>query len=450
MTSFPIQWILTRQRGIICFDSYMIHIAHQILIGLYIGLPPAAIIFAILRARRSAAMERIAVRQIGMFTLSSLILGSSASIIYGILLGGTPQPIQLAFTCYWVASLLCLLRLFDWICQGITRILFGVSSASDKSADREAAANTLRMFLLFTLGLPYMFVVAFTYRPQFMPENISTWQDFGAKSVSFASRDGIALNAIWIPNASRPSDSRQINWAQQTIIMAADGRGNPTIFEKLSRDLLQGGYNLLIVQMRAQGQSAGQITTFGDLERLDILGAVQWLRKSNAAASKKIMGIGVGIGGAAILNAAADPSPEGNAISSVAVCGTFNRFSDWAATLVGAASDNILPSSAGHAFLAVAIPLADLQTGVRLEEFSPQQDALNVAPRPIMVIQGKPDTDHPRANTAVPYALGQQLFDFASAPKRSIWTVGSDEAALADEGVCRQIRQFVDTAVPMI
>src|SRR5690606_33927310 len=86
---------------------------------------------------------------------------------------------------------------------------------------------------------------------------------------------------------------------------------------------LPNGYNVFIFDFRAHGQSGGQLTTFGDRERQDVLGAVRWLRSNQAEGSQRIFGIGASMGAAALIAAAADESPEGQAIDAVVVYGTY-------------------------------------------------------------------------------------------------------------------------------
>jgi alpha-beta hydrolase superfamily lysophospholipase len=79
----------------------------------------------------------------------------------------------------------------------------------------------------------------------------------------------------------------------------------------VAEHLLRAGYNVLAFDFRAHGESAGHVSTFGARERLEVLAAVEWLRRERPRQSERIFGVGASMGAAALVAAAADPSPEG-------------------------------------------------------------------------------------------------------------------------------------------
>ena len=87
---------------------------------------------------------------------------------------------------------------------------------------------------------------------------------------------------------------------------------------------MRGGYNALAFDFRAAGQSGGHFTTFGDLERRDVLAAVRWLHQFHPRQSRRIVGVGVGTGAAALIAAAVDPGPDGQSIQAIAVYDTYD------------------------------------------------------------------------------------------------------------------------------
>ena len=111
---------------------------------------------------------------------------------------------------------------------------------------------------------------------------------------------------------------------------------------------------MLVFDFRAHGESGGQLVSFGDLERNDVLGAMRWLRKTHPAACKKVAGIGVSTGGAALLAAAADPSPEGQNIDAIAIYGSFDRLDN----AVGSLVDRFVPSPLSWFVDRLAVPMA--------------------------------------------------------------------------------------------
>lgn len=126
----------------------------------------------------------------------------------------------------------------------------------------------------------------------------STW-------VEFPSADGIPLKGWYVPAAGE---------ARGTIILCHGL--NRTRIEMLPESAFahELGFNALLLDFRHQGQSRGEMTTLGYQERLDVLGAVRYVRGEKKAA-RPIVAWGVSMGAAAALMAAAD-SVEVDAVIS--------------------------------------------------------------------------------------------------------------------------------------
>ncbi|HEY1922652.1 MAG TPA: alpha/beta fold hydrolase, partial [Tepidisphaeraceae bacterium] len=353
----------------------MLHLAHNLLTWLYIVLPPAALIAIILLARRGARPAPAATLAIA----SSLLLGVGATIIYDLWLGGIVAPGQMLLTCYWTAAVICLLKLLDLTFDGISRLFFATAAGSWKRPQRQAAAQALRVALLFLVGLPYMIVAAATYRPKTMQRADAPLNDLGATPVWFQSTDGLDIAGFWTPVAApADSDISNPNWGRQTLLICPGSGSANASYLVLARNFQSEGYNVLIFDFRAHGQSDGQIISFGDHERRDVLGAVRWLRTSQPQASRRIVGVGVDTGAAALLAAAADPSPEGRAFNSLAVFGCYDRFD----SLAYSAAQIDRQPSLQRMVVRIGLALACVQTGADLFDFSPADAAIKIAPRP--------------------------------------------------------------------
>lgn len=117
--------------------------------------------------------------------------------------------------------------------------------------------------------------------------------------VEFPAADGIPLKGWYVPAAGE---------ARGTMILCHGL--NRTRIEMLPKAAFarELGYNALLFDLRHHGQSGGTITTLGFQERLDVLGAVRYVRGEQKAA-RPVVAWGVSMGAAASLMAAAD-SPE--------------------------------------------------------------------------------------------------------------------------------------------
>ncbi len=286
-----------------------------------------------------------------------------------------------------------------------------------------------------------MIVAAATYRPKTMQRAVAPLSDLGATPIWFQSTAGLDLAGFWTP-AANPGDSDipNLNWGRQTLLICPGSRASADSYLILAKNFLTEGYNVLIFDFRAHGQSAGQIISFGDHEQRDILGAVRWLRKSQPRACRRIVGVGIDTGAAALLAAAADPSPEGRAFASLAVFGCYDRFD---ALAYSAAQVDRHPSLQSMV-VRLGLALACVQTGADLFDFSPADAATKIAPRPILFILGRRDP-------VIDYDRGRSLYDSASAPKSFLGLDDmSNDQAVSDPAVVSRTLHFLDKAVPML
>lgn len=111
--------------------------------------------------------------------------------------------------------------------------------------------------------------------------------------------DDILLNATSIKNEN--SSNR---W-----VLCAHGYGmSGTQILDVARQFYKKGYNCLLPDFSAHGESEGNYTTLGWKEKEEIKSWIRWILKENSTA--EIVLHGVSIGANAILNAAGDGLPE--------------------------------------------------------------------------------------------------------------------------------------------
>src|SRR5439155_25632311 len=165
---------------------------------------------------------------------------------------------------------------------------------------RAAIAMLLRTAVVFCIGMPYVLATVMTYRPKVAPsENPQSMLHWQYEPVTFRATDGTRLSGWWIPAAGGES--------ARTVVFCHGLSATKATQLSLTRQLVPGGYNVLAFDFRAHGESGGQLTTFGDLERRDVLGAVRWLRADHPDACRRLVGLGTSTGGAALIAAAAEP-----------------------------------------------------------------------------------------------------------------------------------------------
>ena len=122
-------------------------------------------------------------------------------------------------------------------------------------------------------------------------------RDFGlsGETASFESIDGVHLKAWWLPGSGTPRASivvaHGIDHTRQVMLPRA-------VF------LVNGGYNVLLVDLRGHGESGGSIVSPGLLEARDVVGGIRYIRSRGD--KKPIAVLGVSYGAVASLIAAAE------------------------------------------------------------------------------------------------------------------------------------------------
>ena len=221
------------------------------------------------------------------------------------------------------------------------------------------------------------------------PEDTPATVGLPYESVEFPSRHGnIALRG-WLvppPGCTDMHDAMGQRWIVLVHGFGAN-RGDPTTgLLGLARDLRDRNFGLLSFDMRSSGDSAGRRNSAGFYERLDLLGALDYLVERGAD-RRRIGVLGHSMGGAVALMACSTP---GTAAAVVAD----SSFADlW--LMIRQAQKGI-----GRA-LVIANPgmnaMARLLFGVAISEVSPAK-SLALSESPVLIIHGDKDNVVPAAH----------------------------------------------------
>ncbi|NEW05376.1 alpha/beta hydrolase [Paenibacillus sp. SYP-B3998] len=205
-----------------------------------------------------------------------------------------------------------------------------------------------------------------------------------AEEIAFSSRTGdVQLHGWFLPSSDCSS---------QMTILFSHGYGG-TRLEKglpaleLAKSLVDAGYHVVMFDFRNSGQSEGDLTTVGYLEKQDVLGAIDWIREHTTT---KIGLIGFSMGGSTSILAAA----EEEAVIGVVADSPFSQLSPYL-------RNNLPVWSKLPRFPFTALILAILP---RMIGISPRHvDALaavdHVYPRPILFIHSQDDNAIPWTNS---------------------------------------------------
>jgi len=192
------------------------------------------------------------------------------------------------------------------------------------------------------------------------------------EEVEFRARDGLLLRGWFIPAPQ----------AKGTVIFCHGHAGSMDPDIKYVPHFHSRGYNVLMFDFRGHGRSEGNRVSMGYYERLDLLGALAYLKGRGI---EKVGVLGFSMGGAvAITTAAQEPS-----IKAVVCDGAFPRL---AGVLIRGSREHYpalapLSTLMGYASLLVA--------SLRLRAWLPYADPIRwvgrISPRPLLLIHGEDD-----------------------------------------------------------
>ena len=129
------------------------------------------------------------------------------------------------------------------------------------------------------------------------PESITIQPDslnLTSETVQFPARDGITIEG-WLLPADPPGKA--------VIILSHGGGSNRSRMLGRAASLINGGFDVLAIDLRAHGGSEGNLNSLGMMEALDILGAVDFLK--NRGDNRPIILMGLSLGSVSSINAAA-------------------------------------------------------------------------------------------------------------------------------------------------
>lgn len=224
-----------------------------------------------------------------------------------------------------------------------------------------------------------------------------TPSDFGIENwqaVSFTTEDGVWLSGWYIPPQAEPGAA--------LIFVHGLGSHRGSMLDQAAV-LAQDGYGALLFDLRAHGLSHGRKSSWGLAEVADVAAALRFLQAQPEVDAGRIGLVGHSMGGAIAIRAAVQ-LPE---IRLVVAESVYTNFSENAERL--AVSFARLPKWTGP----LVLPWAEQIAGVDSNDLAPIRDIAQLAPRPILLIQGGQDGTIPSRN-------GGALFGTAVSPKERL------------------------------
>jgi fermentation-respiration switch protein FrsA (DUF1100 family) len=217
------------------------------------------------------------------------------------------------------------------------------------------------------------------------------------QDVRFPSRDGTSLAGWWLP-VGRPGAA--------TLVLLDGYGGTRAGLLPQAAYLFAAGYNVLLFDFRARGQSEGRDVTMGAFETGDALGALDFLADRGDVNMHRVGLQGGSMGAAvAIMAGSADPRVAGVVAEA--------PFEDVSSIIGTEYRKRIgVPS---FPFAPVTIAILERRLGVRMADISPIRGLAGLAGRPLFLIEDANDQEVTPNNQ-------QALYEAAAAPKE-LWRI---------------------------
>jgi hypothetical protein len=185
--------------------------------------------------------------------------------------------------------------------------------------------------------------------------------------------DGVRIAAFYIPRAGTADATAP------TLVMVPGWKSNKSEILKYA-PFFHERFNLMLMDLRNEGRSTGDTTTWGVREQLDVRAIVDWLEREKHPTW--IGGMGNSMGAATITTAAAG-DPRIRALILDSMHGSVEAtFAD------GIANERRLPS---YPSMWAMIAMANWRSGEDLPAVDPQRMIAKVGARPVLLIHGTAD-----------------------------------------------------------
>jgi fermentation-respiration switch protein FrsA (DUF1100 family) len=271
-------------------------------------------------------------------------------------------------------------------------------------------------FLLLTL--PLLLIAALAWlgsnyllarRP---PDETDSPANYGlaAEAVEFRSGDGLMLRGWYIP----ATDS------VKTIIVCSGANGSLEADVHVTPWLHEAGFNVLLFNWRAHGNSEGEVVTLGFNERYDLIAAVRFA-KSQSAERVGVLGFSMGgtvaLATAAVfedINAVVADSPFVYVLSAVA----------------GGLIERGMPEGLSFLSARLFVITACLRTRLNLFDIDLVRWIHRVTPRPLLLIFGAQDVIVPKTEVDLIFARAgdpKEVWRVPEAAHRNIHTLQPEE-----------------------
>lgn len=323
--------------------------------------------------------------------------------------------IELPIAVYFLFSVFTIIFLFDKLLNLFLSFLMSVHREKNVLSTKLVLKNVLRAALMIFAVIPYLFAIFTTRWVKFYETTeVRDMLNMKSRQVFFEAADGTRLSGLVI----QPPYGTSKCW----VIIAPGRNLTKNFFLLHARIMSDNGYNILLLDLRGNGDSSGHKYSFGVNESDDIIAAADFIYKTNPESTSHIFAFGMDEGATAVVGAAA----KDKRFSGAVVAGA----SGYEVALPGWLSD-CLPGWLKNVILKETECVINFDIGQAVTGLEGLYEKISqISPRPVLVI------DNLR-NTTMDRLRAHQLYSKAKEPKM-IWltpeqTSGYQETELAGE-----------------
>lgn len=233
------------------------------------------------------------------------------------------------------------------------------------------------ILVLALVGIAYMASRRLLKPPRRRGEWTPRDLGYDYEDVVITTSDGVVLKGWFIDRGS-----------DKTIIVLHGYTSSKwdNIYIKPVVDMLaRNGFNVVVVDLRAHGESGGEYTTLGYLEARDLMELIDWLKKSKPGKTRRIGIIGYSMGGAiAIMLASRSEAPVDAVVADSPYISVVSSGERWIMRMKGVMRSVLL------LVYPLIVWFASRSIGVRVEELDMRRYAEKIK-KPILVIAGRND-----------------------------------------------------------
>lgn len=260
----------------------------------------------------------------------------------------------------------------------------------------------LILSIVVTAGISSYIGWQLTHPPTRPLETTPAKMQLAYEDIEFKSRgDELKMKGWYMPPKEQDNN--------MTVIIAHGYKQNRVQADvpalEIADKLVDSGYGVVMFDFRNSGESEGSVTSVGQFEKNDLLGAIDWVK---AQSNGQIALLGFSMGATTSILAAAE-EPE---VAGVLVDSPFSKLRTYLEDNLSVWSD--LPKYPFTPFIMAIIPPL---TGLSVDEVDALAAVDDVYPRPILFIHGEEDTKIPFSESEKMWKKHPDAFDFWKAPK---------------------------------